>query len=165
MKWTLMIGCLLTAWSVAQVSDPGVAETVDEFTGQRECSHFVMNSALDLSGFSLTSVDGDLALVISRNVGRSLSESSFFAFGTMGGEVVYLRFSNGEVLTLTPTDAGRSDDRTYEFARVDPSIIPWVLTSPGDVSVRFEGPRGENDFTIFHEVMVALARGFGQQCM
>lgn len=165
MRIIVLLTLLLSTWAGAQIVDSGVVVQVDEFTGERECSQFVVNSENDASGISLSNIGGVTSMLLARDVEVLLRDSAFNVFGLLRDEVVYLRFADDEIVTLSPIDVGGNRDEGYEFAFVDPGLIPRVLAAPADLRVRFSGPRGEHDFTIYGDVVAALARGFGQQCM
>jgi len=44
-------------------------------------------------------------------------------------------------------------------------LVYEILSSPGDLRVRFAGPNGNRDFTIPHSIVLALAGGFGKECL
>lgn len=168
----LLFALAFVGWGLAQaVLDTGVNESVDEFTGQRSCRHLVIHSPSDVTGMMLSrSYPSSLETLVSIiRAADSLTETTFNMFGRLSGDRVYIRFpSSDEVLEFVPfevsvTSEGRS---TYEAAYIySDALALAIMSSPTDLRVRFAGSDGNRDLTVRHDVVVALAQGFGQKCL
>jgi len=149
--------------------DTGVENTTDEFTGERDCSQIVFHSRYDFTGIGLASDPKLETLVTFMRHLESVSDATFNMFGRLSGDRVYVRFpSTGEVLELTPfetTVISEGGMRVEAAAIFSDSLAAKVMSSPTDLRIRFAGSDGNRDFTIQHDVVVALAQGFGRQCL
>jgi len=126
----------------------------------------VINSTYDRSGISLFagSEYSEPVIAFTRHL-DSIADSVFNMFIVMPDDRVFVRFpSTDEVFQFTPVSTGVED--TYEVALIqDQDLIFAVLSSPTEIRVRFDGSNGTADFTIDHDVILALAAGFGKTCL
>ena len=157
---TCLLGIAFAQW------DLGVEIEHDEFTGERTCHHMILVSVLDATGFRGVVNKYGPSLVISHAVDSWRYDSAFNLHGMQGGELVYLKFSDADIITVTPVHVWGNLEHDNEAALItDYNIITKILSAPSDIRVRFSGPDGEVDFTIPHNIVVALAAGFGQSCL
>lgn len=157
---------VLLGSSAFAAHDAGVEIDIDEFTGERSCSQIVVNSPFDFSGISLATssqLPGTHILFI-RSI-DTISESVFNMFGVMPADRVYVRFpATEEVFEFKPMST--SVESSYEVAVVTDGVLAnRIMASPSDLRVRFSGSDGNGDFTVNHDVIVALASGFGKECL
>ena len=152
----------------AQVFDGGVINERDEFTGETTCGQYVSNSIYDDTGMILLrNSDGSLMFAINHVVESWSSDSAFNLYGKTGGEKVYIKFSENDILTLEPieVEGNLSDDYERAYFVTERQTLQRILASPNALRVRFDGPDGNEDFDINHGVVLALAQGFGQTCL
>jgi hypothetical protein len=164
-----VVGLMIAASGTTQHLGEVVIE-VDEFTGKRTCAQFVAANQTDRTGVHMYVTDDDYGVSIWRGLDAraAFGDAAFNGFGKLPGDRVYFRFLDGRVIEVEPDDTQNNFDMTYptEMAHIffNRQLIGDLLTSPGDVSVRFSGPNGQGDFTLPHAVFVALARGFQVSC-
>lgn len=131
----------------------------------------MINSVSDFTGISLLTGDfpEEIMILVVREIPRR-GDAVFNMFGTLSGDKVYVRFpSLDEVEQFEPIhttveylDSGRRYEGAISLSR---SLMTKLLSSPTDVRVRFSSSSGSADFTINHDVIVALDAGFGAQCL
>lgn len=146
--------------------DFGVEKSTDEFTGSSSCQQIVVNSQGDFTGLVLSSMNGLKIVAIIRSIGRN-DDPAFNMFGVLSGDKVYVRFpTSGEVIEVVPDEVS-VELGSHEVAGIfgNQELITKLLSSPSEVRVRFSGGRGSKDFTINHDVILALAAGFGAECL
>ena len=143
--------------------------TVDEFTGETSCSVWVSNSRSDFSSISLTVVDGHLSHV---GLIRRASSTDDLAFSTVGelDATVFLRFSEDDIQRLNDVPAVSQFGSGVYYDGADISdegieLLNKILSHNDDLRLRFEGSRRTRDFTINHEVIEEVARGFREVCL
>jgi hypothetical protein len=170
MNWFLIVLLMLLSAASAEVVDIGLVQEVDEFTGESSCYQTVVHSVSDKTGIGLMkfSSSSQILVYILSNV-KAIGDNAFNMFGVMMDDLVYVRFPDGEVLTHEPEAVSVEVEFTksgFEMAGITSSNLAHrLMSSPGDVRVRFDGSSNTVDFTIRHEVIMTLAAGFGQQCL
>jgi hypothetical protein len=164
MKQLLALGLMVTSFAFAQIWDGGVQQSTDEFTGKESCLQRVDISLQSNTGVSFGLIEGDVAVYFKRHL--TDFDNVFNSYGLVEGEVVYLRFPDGTVESHSPNVVDSDYEAEVETAAVLSTDLAYKLMAlPGELRVRFEGPNGQEDFTVDHGVFVALAQGFGQTCM
>lgn len=158
----------LMALSVAHaVHDSGVEKSVDEFTGAGRCRQLVAHDGLDWTGVILARLTGDVEAVLV-HVFRSaaLNAPTFSNSGVLSGDKVYIRFpASGEVVEFEPALVKVESINESAGFVVDFGFLDKLLSAPSGIRVRFFGSGGNRDFSISHDVILALAAGFGAECL
>lgn len=160
---------ILIGSAKAEVYNFGVEKTVDEFTAVESCFHLVIHTLSDHTGIAMNSFSDvkDTYVYIMSHV-EELGENAFNMFGVLSDDLIYVRFPDGEVLQLEPEHVEvqvEFMESGYEVAGfASTSLANRIMSSPGDIRVRFDGSSNTVDFTISHEVITTLAEGFGQEC-
>lgn len=169
MRWIWFLALVTWSSAFAQV-DRGVQLSFDEFTKERSCYQVVLNSPSDKNGVAL------MSFPVSTRNDTSISFIHFFdsardsvlnMFGPLSGESVFVRFTHSDkVVEFKPIVTQVELTEGYELAMIDGTqFVAEFLSSPSDIRVRISGADGNADFTISHPVIVALAGGFGAQCL
>lgn len=149
----------------------GLVKEVDEFTQDYSCSQRVDNSSRDDTGILLMYSDFfGYGLVIIRDFKNDRNSWVFSSASETPrpGDMVYIRFDDGEIVSGAPdfvfveTSPQRVDAAGFY---ADEIFVLKLLLVNEDVRVRFIGINGQRDFTIKKEVFFSLANEFGKQCM
>jgi hypothetical protein len=167
----VLILVTIFCFTFANIYDYGVREERDEFTHEYSCYHRVDNSLTDDSGIHLTYTDTLGYTLFIRRDFRNDPNSWVFSSASntpYSSDLVYFRFPDGEVISKRPdyvavnTEIQKTDLAGWGNVQ---DLVFKILSSPGDLRVRFVGTHGSRDFTIYHAVITTLASGFGQVCV
>ena len=156
---------ILGSLAYAQYTD-GVEQENDKFTGETSCYQFVSNSPSDESGIIILNDNAGVTLTVVRHI-QNRYKTAFNFYGKVGSEKVYFMFAPGDVITMIPSEVSGIVESRYEFALFlnMPELTNKILSAPQDIEIRFAGPEGNQDFMISHEVVLELAKGYGQTCL
>lgn len=164
---TACLALLLFCSGVEAQVGTGVEVETDEFTGEISCSQLTLNASWDPTGVALQSGTPGMMMFVTHAIEDWAADSAFSLLGNLGGERVYFKFGDDDVIVLAPDETGGELASDYEYAAfmIDDSFVRKLLSAPRDIRVRFDGPDGLADFTINHAVVLDLAQGFGQTCL
>lgn len=162
---------ILASSALAQVKDLGFDKEVDDFTGERKCSHLTINlgeyTGLGVSIASLSTGNYQLALHRANLASEDLAHNMH---GEMPGDRLYLRFGEGDVAEypLTAANAsfeeGSSQMQSSVGIEVDAAFLNRLAQAPADVRYRIASVTGETfEGTIIKEQLAPFA-SFVESC-
>lgn len=160
------IATLTLSFALSQeIRDLGVSHTVDEFTRATSCSQAVTTWDFSIRLIVANHSEDGTSFAIGKH--HRGYDSVFNMFGDHN-PTIYFRFSEEDIIVVTTayaysdTDGGRDTD--YAII-ADDQLLYRLLSAPTDLRIRFDGSKGQDDFTLPHALIRAVAAGFGSECL